>query len=89
MCHGGGAPKGGLNLTTSKSYAALVGVTAGGCNDGRKRVEPGKPTDSYLIHKTMGVQVCSGNSMPPVGAKLSNTQIQTISDWICGGALDN
>jgi len=89
FCHSGATPKGGLDMSAGKSYAALVGVLAGGCNDGRKRVEPGDPAVSYIVDKMMGVDLCVGKKMPPPPAMISTPEIQTISDWICGGALDN
>lgn len=87
-CHGGVSPAEGMSLAAGSSYAALVGVTAEQCNDGRKRVAPGKPSQSYLLDKVMGVDMCFGTKMPKMGM-LSQAQVQTISDWICTGAPDN
>ncbi|MFO0590052.1 MAG: hypothetical protein U0441_21100 [Polyangiaceae bacterium] len=87
-CHKGVMPAEGLNLTSGQSYAKLVNVTASQCADGRKRVLPGQPSQSYLIDKLMGVDLCFGTQMPKQGM-IPQAQIQTISDWICGGALNN
>jgi hypothetical protein len=76
-----------LNLADGQSYAALVNVPANQCAGGsRMRVKPGEPSESYIIDKAMNVDKCSGNRMPPSTA-LPIDSIQTISDWICGGAM--
>ncbi|MDI1480073.1 PE-PGRS family protein [Polyangium sp. y55x31] len=86
-CHTGAAPKQGLDLTSASAHADLVDVPAEQCAGGtRMRVKPGEPSESYLIDKIMNVDKCSGNKMPPAIA-LSDAKIQTISDWICGGAM--
>jgi len=87
-CHRGVMPQEGLDLSTGKSYAGLVNVTAKQCNDGRKRVMPGDPAASYLIDKMMGVDLCFGTAMPKLGG-VPNQQITTIANWICGGAPNN
>ena len=87
-CHSGALPKAGLRLSAGNAYQALVGVTAGQCNDGRKRVLPGDPSQSYLVDKLLGVDLCFGTRMPKLTA-LPATSIETIAGWICGGALDN
>lgn len=87
-CHGSFNPAQGLNLSAGQSHAGLVNVTAEQCNDGRKRVLPGQPSQSYLMDKVMGVDLCFGNKMPKTGM-LSPAQVQTLSDWICTGAPDN
>jgi len=84
-CHTGSFPKGDLNLTDGNSYEELMNVTAGHCSDGRMLVLPGAPSESYLIDKLLGVDMCFGNRMP--GAPLPSAKIQVISDWICAGAM--
>lgn len=81
-------PQEGLDLSAGKSYGKLVGVTATQCNDGRKRVTPGDPANSYLIDKMMGVDLCFGTTMPKLGS-LSTPQITTVANWICAGAPNN
>jgi hypothetical protein len=71
------------------SYAALVNVNAGECTNNTKYVAPGQPSASYIIDKLMGTNLCFGVQMPKGAAPLSSLDIQTISDWICQGALDN
>jgi hypothetical protein len=88
-CHSGMKPKEGLSLELSKSYAGLVGVASSECGAGRKRVSPGAPSSSYLLQKLLGVDVCSGTQMPKAGQTLPQTQLDTISSWICTGAPNN
>lgn len=87
-CHKGVMPQESLDLTPAKSYAALVGVLAAQCNDGRKRVAPGQPSESYLVDKMMDVDLCAGTQMPKLGL-VSNAKLQTVVDWICEGAPNN
>jgi hypothetical protein len=85
-CHGGGA--GGLTLTSSSatSYANLVNVPSSS-DDSFLRVEPGNPTDSYLVMKLEGR---GGRQTMPLGrAPLSTNQIGTIRNWITADAPDN
>jgi hypothetical protein len=87
-CHAGPNPAQGLSLGAGQSYAKLVNVLASECADGRKRVLPGQPSQSYVIQKMMGVSLCSGTGMPKMGS-LPSAQVQTISNWICAGAPNN
>lgn len=87
-CHKGVMPQQGLDLSAGKAYANLVNVAANECNDGRKLVLPGQPSQSYLMDKMMNVDLCSGTKMPKLGS-VSNAELQTVADWICGGALNN
>lgn len=84
-CHTGGMPKGNLNLSDGNSYEELMNGIVGSCSDGRRLVLPGDPSESYLIDKLLGVDMCFGNQMP--GAPLPTAKIQVISDWICAGAM--
>jgi hypothetical protein len=87
-CHGGAMPQQGLNLSAGKAHQALVNITASECKDGRQRVLPGQPQQSYLLDKVMGVDLCSGSKMPKL-TMLPSGDIQTISNWICQGAPNN
>jgi hypothetical protein len=77
-----------MKLSTGASFAAIVNVTATECSDGRKRVLPGQPSQSYLIEKLMGVSLCFGTQMPKTGS-IPTSEIQTIANWICEGAPNN
>jgi len=50
-------------------------------------VIPGDPEGSILAQRILGTQT-QGTVMPP-GGKMDAADIQTILDWIAGGALDN
>jgi hypothetical protein len=63
----------------------LVGVPATECCDGRKRVAPGAPSQSYVVQKLRGVDLCAGRPMPLSGT-ITASEIQTLEDWICEGA---
>ena len=84
-CHGFPIPKEDLDLRAGAGYADLVGVTANQCN-GRLRVEPGNPDDSYLVDKLLGVDLCFGTRMPKDPPPLSQAEIDMVSSWICQGA---
>lgn len=87
-CHASIVPVADLDLTDAV-YDQLVGVPAFECADERRlRVAPGKPEESYLVHKTNGVRLCAGSQMPP-GQLLDEDVRRRISDWICIGALDD
>jgi hypothetical protein len=87
-CHTGGMPKADLDLSTGNAYQAIVNVATTQCNDGRLRVLPGQPSQSYVIDKMMGVDLCFGTKMPKLGM-LGSGSIETVSNWICAGAPDN
>ncbi|MRG91402.1 hypothetical protein GF068_05620 [Polyangium spumosum] len=87
-CHKGANAQEDLDLSAGNAYAALVDVPASQCNDGRKRVLPGDPAQSYLIDKMMNVDICSGTKMPKLGL-LPSAQISTVANWICAGAPNN
>lgn len=93
-CHGGNNPQENLRLEAGSSWANLVDVPAVQCADGRARVAPGNPDTSYLMHKLLGVQICSGEQMPPSGGPIGDGELppgelDLIAAWICQGALDN
>ena len=85
-CHG---TSGALNLATpATAYTALVGAAAAGgscAGGGRVRVVAGNPMGSLLYLKLVNMQPC-GNSMPR-GGTLTAAQIDTVRQWIQGGAL--
>lgn len=84
QCHSGsGAPQ-GLNLKKGQAEGNLVGVASGEVPD-LKRVDPGNPDDSYLIHKLEGTQDV-GSRMPLGSSSLSQEQIDVIRQWIADGA---
>jgi hypothetical protein len=64
---------------------------------GLARVKPGRPQESFLVHKLDGTQSCAGapcpggcgNRMPQGGDPLPPALIDTIRDWILDGAQNN
>lgn len=87
-CHKGANAQQDLDLTAGNAYQGLVGVAAQQCNDGRKRVLPGQPSQSYLMDKIMDVDLCGGTQMPKL-MMLPATQLEAIANWICQGAPNN
>lgn len=87
-CHSGAMPKAGLDLRATAAYDDLVGVAASQCGD-RLRVAPGDATNSYLMNKLRGVDLCSGTQMPKAGQALAESELAAIESWICNGAQDD
>jgi len=90
-CHNKTNPAGQLDLRVGNSYAALVDMNTSYCQDGRKRVVPGEPSESYLIDKIMNTDLCnlpngSKSAKMPPGSTLPAADLETISNWICAGA---
>lgn len=85
-CHAGGAPSAGLNLDAANSYAELIDIPSSQ-DSAIDRVEPGNPTNSYLIQKLEGT-AATGVQMPP-GAPLPQADIDVIKQWIQDGAMDD
>lgn len=88
-CHIGATAKEGLNLSAGNAYAELVNVATKQCGGARTLVIPNNPNESYLVDKVRGVDLCGTSKRMPPSISLSTADIQTISDWICGGALEN
>jgi hypothetical protein len=87
VCHAGAAAPAGLRLDEGSSYALLVGV-ASRQSPGTLRVAPGRPDDSYLVHKIEG-RAAVGARMPLGGPFLDDATIAVIRDWIARGAPNN
>lgn len=91
FCHNKDNPSGGLDLRPGAAHASLVGTDTKYCGDGRKRVTAGQPSESYIIDKVMNTQLCDlpngkSSKMPP-GSTLPLTDVETIANWICAGAM--
>ena len=84
-CHGG---SGGLFLDAVSAYANLVNVPTG-CGGGSLRVVPGSVARSQLVSRITGVGICGGGAQMPLGGSLQQSEIDTISAWICNGAPNN
>lgn len=83
-CHAGAAAPQGLRLDAQNSFALLVDMPSREVPS-LKRVAPGKPDDSYLIHKLEG-HAAVGARMPLGGPYLDAKTIATIRQWIAEGA---
>lgn len=90
-CHAGTAPVLGMNLSAGLAWASVVNVSAQQA-PALRRVRPGQPDSSYLVHKIQGTQGSvggSGGQMPQGAPALPASAITTIRAWISAGALDN
>jgi cytochrome c5 len=88
VCHNGGSPPAGLNLSASASYANLVNIPSTEL-PGMNRVKPNDSAHSYLFHKIAGTAgMVGGNpSQMPLGSPpLSSTDQNAIKNWIDTGA---
>lgn len=86
-CHSGGDSVSSLVLREDVAYAELVDVGSDGC-EGRTRVVPGDPGQSYLVEKLVGGLMCNGKRMP-LFATLPDEAIAKVVGWICAGAPDD
>ena len=74
-----------MNLSSaSATHASLVNVTSID-EPAFKRVLPGDPNNSYIIHKLEGTQSV-GSRMPFGGPFLSQATIDQVRAWIQAGA---
>ena len=92
FCHVTGAENGGLNLARSVAYKNLVDAPS--TEAPLKRVEPGKPELSYLLHKLEGTHVAAGGngaSMPIVDPPrlLDPAQRALFRTWVEAGAKED
>ncbi|HEX9693071.1 MAG TPA: hypothetical protein VGA22_13335 [Gemmatimonadales bacterium] len=90
-CHVAPNPPHGLILSPGAAYSNLVDVTSGEA-PALKRIRPGLPDSSYLVHKIQGTQASvggSGGRMPLNGTALSQAVIDTIRSWVAAGAANN
>lgn len=85
-CHIGAAAPEGLRLEAGMSYGMLVNVDSNEVPT-LKRVAPGDPDNSYIIHKLEGTNAV-GERMPLGGPYLSPATIAAIRQWITDGALE-
>jgi hypothetical protein len=90
-CHTGiGASlPGSMNLTsTAATFASFVNV-ASVENPALKRVLPGDPDNSYVVHKIQGTDIGTTARMPLGGPFLDQATIDRVRTWISQGALNN
>lgn len=83
-CHTNDAPAVELILASGYSYWFLVNVRSTEV-DAMKRVEPGDPEASYLVHKLRGTHIEAGGNgerMPFGVEPLTEQEMATIVTWI-------
>lgn len=85
-CHGGSVPAAGLDLSAGVARENLLQASLQ--NPAQQLVEPGNPTNSYLMTKLLGNGV-SGEQMPKGGQALDDTSIGMIRQWIAEGAAND
>lgn len=92
LCHvaGRAAP----DLSNGTAYASLVGVPSTGCSPTLLVLTCGPMrSQSVLVDKIQATNVSpacgTGSPMPKGSPALTNTQIQTIVDWVAEGAPNN
>lgn len=87
-CHAGSSPQQGQNLTAGDAYSYTVNITSHE-EPAYKRVDPFNADSSYLYLKITGSPLISGVRMPYNKPALSQSDIQTIQQWINQGAKNN
>jgi len=87
-CHMTGNPSAAFSLEANAAYANMVDV-ASTLHGSMDRVEPGDPENSFLLLKVREASPPAGDQMPPTGPYLGQAEIDTITQWINEGALDN
>src|SRR5581483_1236926 len=90
-CHTGNgtALPGSMNLSTAAAtFASLVNVTSEK-NPPMKRVLPGDPDNSFVVHKLEGTDLNGSARMPFGGPFLDQPTIDTVRAWISQGAQNN
>ncbi len=82
-CHSAPIPQMNLNLEPAQFYASIVDEASMERPD-VKRVAPGDPDASYLVHKIKGDPSIIGLPMPMTGDRLTAEEIGLIEQWITG-----
>ena len=89
-CHLTGQEAGNMKLHPAAAWASLVKVAS--TESPLKRVEPGAPGKSYLMHKLDGTHLDAGGQgvQMPFGAPPLEPEVrERIRAWIAAGALNN
>lgn len=66
--------------------ARQIGLPSLECCNERLLIEPGHPERSYVLQKLRGTELCGGARMPLDHPPFNESDLQTVSDWICQGA---
>ncbi|MBV9923737.1 MAG: hypothetical protein JOZ96_01755 [Acidobacteria bacterium] len=97
LCHSGGSPPKGLNLSAGVSYSSANLFHGATELPALQRIQPNDPAHSWLFLKINGTQgsppagsgpFASGGpgGQMPLGGSLSASDISTIQSWINSGA---
>lgn len=88
-CHPGGYSPMGLRAT--EAHGALVGAASTGCGGGRLRVKAGGATasESDLIAKLTGAELCGATAPMPPSGLLPAEEIERVRAWIAAGAKND
>ncbi len=84
-CHLGPGAQQDMDLSEGLAHSSLVGIASTEILLLR-RVKPGDPEGSYLIHKLEGRPGIVGDRMPLGGPFLTLEEIGVIREWILAGA---
>ena len=90
LCHIGGDAPESLVLEDGFAFDFLVNVPSR--ESKMKRVEPGSPENSYIVHKLQGTHLevgGDGNRMPVNHDPLTDAQIHLLMNWIRDCSPDN
>lgn len=85
-CHGSASPAADLDLTAGAAFDNLMRASMQ--NPDQQLVEPGNPTNSYLMTKLTGDGV-AGEQMPKGAEPLDDTAIGIVRQWISEGAAND
>ncbi|MDY7228044.1 hypothetical protein [Hyalangium rubrum] len=93
QCHGTGQSLEALDLSTGKSYAALINTLSqnrAARSEGLKLVVPGKPEESFLVQKLrLPLDEKYGVVMPRGTEGAKQNELDAIVEWIRLGALND
>ncbi len=84
--HNNGNPVAGLDLGEGNMPGSTIAVRSHQLAD-TFLINPGHPDASYLVEKIVEDSPSRGGRMPQDMPPLSDEEIETIRDWILGGAL--
>ena len=93
QCHLLESQQGELVLENGEAWVNLVNVDS--IQAPLKRVVPGDPANSYLLHKLKGIHLEVGGSGQPMpygseaSAGISASAVELVEHWIRQGAADN
>jgi hypothetical protein len=84
----------GSVMQSTSAFRSFALGPADECADARAIVVPSKPDQSYIVAKLSNHDLCPDTSPMPKPiegdwVQLPADDVQTIYDWICGGALDD